>query len=250
MVKLIRKLQSFRFGQKMNDSFLEVVDVLTHLRNSGREVTVTFEGDTISYPTTVSAFNAKHRIMVLDSLAPVYPYGLNHGKPLLVTTSNPDRKFTFKSNFIEPVVPDFSMGYEVTIPEVVGIESPRGAVRYLLDEIRNGVTITLKGSDDQFISGFVKNISTLGVGMKTEAELPRFLSKYLSEDQHVVDCEIALDSNSKIDCKMDIRNIQNMVSGEPGTYIGGRMLRLNSNDKGILSNFITQLQQTHLQAVA
>ena len=120
----------------------------------------------------------------------------------------------------------------------------------MLDEIRNGVRITLKGDENQTVSGFVKNISSSGVGMKTEAELPRFLTGYLSEDKHIVDCQISLDNSKEIACKMEIRNIQNMISGEPGTYIGGRMLGINQKDNRLLTNFIKELQQVYLEAIA
>jgi len=69
----------------------------------------------------------------------------------------------------------------------------------MLDEIRNGVRITLKGDENQTISGFVKNISS---------------------------------------------------SGEPGTYIGGRMLGINQKDNRLLTNFIKELQQVYLEAIA
>lgn len=234
----------------MSESYIEVVDVLTHLRNDACELSVTFEGDKVSYATTVTALNARHRVMVLESYTPILPFGLKTGKPLTIVSDTLGRKITLEGKFIEPVVPDFSLGYEVTIPETLGTELPRGALRYVLDEIRNGVRITLKGAENQTISGFVKNISTSGVRMKTEAELPRFLSKYLSEDTQIVDCQIYLDSVNEIACKMEIKHIQNMVSGEAGTYIGGRMLGINQKDNRVLANFINRLQQSHLEAVA
>ena len=234
----------------MSESYIEVVDVLTYLRNEASELSVTFEGDKVSYSTTVTAMNARHRIMVLESYTPILPFGLKAGKPVTITSETLGRKITLESKFIEPVVPDFSLGYEVIIPESLGTALPRGALRFMLDEIRNGVRITLKGDENQTVSGFVKNISSSGVGMKTEAELPRFLTRYLSEDKHIVDCQISLDNSKEIACKMEIRNIQNMISGEPGTYIGGRMLGINQKDNRLLTNFINELQQIHLEAVA
>ena len=56
----------------MSESYIEVVDVLTHLRNEASELSVTFEGDKVSYSTTVTAMNARHRILMLGSYPPIY----------------------------------------------------------------------------------------------------------------------------------------------------------------------------------
>ncbi|MBL4819648.1 MAG: hypothetical protein JKY98_01480 [Gammaproteobacteria bacterium] len=234
----------------MSDSYFEVLDVLSYFKNSKGELSLSFEGDTNSYPCKVTALNVKHRVMVVESSTPILPYGLKHGKPLKIVTANKGREITLHSKYIEPLVADFSAGFEVTIPENLGTNCPRAALRYMLDEIRNGVRITLNGNENQTISGFVQNISSIGIGMKSAAELPRFLAGYLTNDQQIVDCHIALDKNTELDCKMEIRNVQNMVSGESGTFIGGRMLDMNKKDNAVLSNFIRQLQQMHLKSVA
>jgi hypothetical protein len=59
-----------------------------------------------------------------------------------------------------------------------------------------------------------------------------------------------LTNSKEIACKMEIRNVQNMISGESGTYIGGRMLGINQQDNRVLTNFINQLQQSHQEAIA
>jgi len=170
--------------------------------------------------------------------------------PVTIKARKQGRELIFESQFIEPLVADFSLGYQVTIPDRIGTEKPREAFRVLLDEIRNRVRITLQGPENQEINGTVRDISRLGVGMKTESELPRFLNQYFLGDNQTVGCNIELDRDKKISCKMEIRNVHAVNSDSHATLIGGRIMDLSQSDNSLLANFVTQLKRDYLNAYA
>ena len=67
------KLASRVSGTRMQESYIEVLDVLTKLRDFRDEVTVSFEGDQNSYKSMVMALNARHRVMVIENSLPCAP---------------------------------------------------------------------------------------------------------------------------------------------------------------------------------
>lgn len=234
----------------MSESYAEVIEVLTSLRDSHSEIAVGFAGDTNFYPSIVTAVSARHHVMTIRNSVPASPAALIKDNPVTIKAQKQGRELIFESRFIEPLVADFSLGYEVTIPDRIGTEQPREAFRILLDEIRNRVRITLQGPENQEISGTVRNISQLGVGMKTESELPRFLNQYFLGDSQTVGCNIELDSNREISCKMEIRNVHAVSSDSHATLIGGRITDLDQSDSSLLASFVAQLKREHLAAYA
>ena len=236
----------------MSESYAEVIEVLCNLRDDHSEIAVGFAGDSNFYPSNITAVSAKHHIMTIKNSIPASPAALVKDNPVTIKVQKQGRVLIFESRFIEPLVADFSLGYQVTIPDRIGTETPREAFRVLLDEIRNRVRITLLGPENQEIKGTVKDISQLGVGMKTESELPRFLNQYLLGNNQTVDCNIKLDKEKEISCKMEIRNVHG-VSSAPHTHatlIGGRIMDLNKKDSNLLADFVAQLKQDHLNAYA
>lgn len=230
----------------MTESYIEVLDILTYLRNTSGEVSVSFQGDDSTYPSIITALNAKHQIMVLDSQMPDTSIHLTRGTPITVRAEKQGREFTFNSKFLEPLASDFSLGYQLSIPSALGTAHPREAFRVLLDEIRDKVRITLHDAHKQPIDGIVRNISRSGLGMKTYAELPNTLAK----ESQIVDCNILLQETNEISCKMEIKNVTSKENGQNATFIGGRMLDVNQQDTNMLISFIKQLQQQHIQSYA
>ena len=247
MLDLVQKLVK---GNSMSESYVEVVDLLTTLRDSRSEVAVRFEGDSNYYPSFVTAVSPRHRVMTIRDSVPAAPSALMKDKEVIVKAAKQGRELTLESRFIEPLAEDFSLGYQLTIPDRLGTTRPRKAFRVLLDDIRNRVRITLEGPDHQQINGTVRDISRLGVGMKTDSELPRFLSKYFHGDNQVVGCNIELEDHRRINCKMEIRNVHAVSSDTHATLIGGRIMDLDQQDSSLLADFVAQLTREHMRAYA
>ena len=242
-------LKTLGLSRKFDDSYLEVVDILTRLRETANEVSVCFQEESSTYQGKISAFNPLYRIMVVDVPVPPEEYSSKSGKPVTITTEQHGREIVLQSKFLEPLLPDFSAGYQFSIPRALGTEQPRGAFRFMLDEIRQRVQISLKGVANETVKGVARNISRSGVGFKTGPGWSSFCERNLSNENQGIDCEIALDQASKISCKMDIRNLHNTASGESGTYVGGRFLDISRKDGAVLYSFINQLQRKHLLAI-
>lgn len=231
--------------QDMSESYIEMLDILTTLRDSGDEMCVKFLGDDTSYPSVVTAINAKHRVMVIDNAIPASPTNFQRGRPLVMTTMKQGREIVFNSEFIEPLVPDYSLGYQVSIPKVLGSELPRGALRLILDDLQEKVLVTLHGGGKSPIDGVVKNISRSGLGLKTYTEVP----DTIENGSETVACKIVLKDEAEINCSMEIRNVQRVSNGKSANFIGGRMFDISRHDNNLLRNFITQLQYQHLESM-
>ncbi|MCB1671005.1 MAG: PilZ domain-containing protein [Gammaproteobacteria bacterium] len=243
-------LQSLVRGESVSDSYAEVVEILTSLRDGRNEIAVQFAGDNHYYPSLVTAVSPHHRIMTIKDSIPAAPSALVKDNPVTIKAQKQGRELIFESRFIEPLVADVSLGYQVTIPERLGTSKPRQAFRVLLDEIRNRVRITLQGPELQEIDGTVRDISRLGIGMKTESELPRFLSQYFLGGSQTVGCQIDLDREKSISCMMEIRNVHAVASDRHATLIGGRILDLTQKDSNLLANFVSSLKREQLRAYA
>lgn len=240
MITLLNKLRLLRLGQESTEAFIEVVDVLTTLRNTNAEVSVLFDGADTSFNSTVRAINPRHRIMVIDSPPPdINVPMLTRGRPLLLSTSKHGREIAFRSKYMEPFLPDLDMGYQIEMPMFLGTQQPRGAFRVLLDELRMKVTISLMDKDNNRVDGYVKNISKSGVGMQTS----NAAVGALRGADNTVNCLIALEGSEEISCKMEIRNIQQQTNGESSTYVGGRMLDISQRDTNLLTRFIENMQR-------
>jgi hypothetical protein len=247
VLELMQKLVGV---DSMSESYAEVIEILNSLRDSRSEIAVGFAGDNNFYPSIVTAVSPRHQVMTIRNSIPASPAALVKDNPVTIKALRQGRELIIESRFIEPLVADFSLGYQVTIPEKIGTESPRQAFRVLLDEIRNRVRITLQGPEDQEIAGTVRDISQLGVGMTTDSELPRFLSQYFLGDPQTVGCNIELDNNREISCKMEIRNVHAATRAPHATLIGGRISDLTQTDRNMLADFVAQLKREYLSAYA
>ncbi len=247
---VLEVLQNLVRGESVSDSYAEVIEILTSLRDNRSEIAVQFAGDSHFYPSLVTAVSSQHRVMTIKDSIPAAPSALVKDNPIIIMAQKQGRELIFESRFIEPLAADVSLGYQVTIPEKLGTARPRQAFRVLLDEIRNRVRITLQGPEHQEIDGTVRDISRLGVGMKTETELPRFLSQYFLGGSQTVGCEIELDREKRILCKMEIRNVHAVSSDRHATLIGGRILDLNQRDSNLLASFVASLKREKLRAYA
>jgi c-di-GMP-binding flagellar brake protein YcgR len=250
MSGLLNLLQNLVVGDSMSESYAEVIDILTSLRDKQSEVGVRFEVDGNYYPGVITGVSARHHIMTIRNSVPAAPPALLRDRPVTLRANKQGRILIFNCKFIEPLVADFSLGYQVTIPEEIGTEKPRQAFRVLLDEIRNRVRITLEGPNHQQIDGTVHDISQVGVGMKTDSELPRFLNQYFLGNQQTVGCSIELEKGKQISCQMEIRNVHDVSTNTHATLIGGRILNLTRQDSNLLATFVGELKREYLRAYA
>lgn len=246
MIDLLNRFRWFGFSPIKTEALIEVVDVLTTIKESRSEVSVLFDGAEESYHSTIAAINARHRVLVIDS-APsdlIIPT-LSRGRELTVSSPEQGPQFKFKTRFLESFLPDPSMGYQVEMPSILGMEHSRGAFRVLLDDLRHKVGITLLQPSLEPITGVVENISRSGLGMKTRYALPGTLKG----ESTMVDCHIDLQDAAEINCKMEIRNVRHESNGDSNTYVGGRMLDISRRDSNLLTEFIEHLQNQQLKAI-
>lgn len=243
-------LQKLVRGESVTDSYAEVVEILTSLRDSHHEIAVQFAGDNNFYPSAVTAVSPRHRMMTIRDSIPAAPSALFKDNLVTIKAQKQGRELLFESRFIEPLATDVTLGYQVSIPEKMGTARPRQAFRVLLDEFRNRVRVTLQGPEHQQLDGTVRDISPLGIGMKTDSELPRFLSQYFLGGSQTVGCQIELDREKQIDCRMEIRNVHAVASGTHATLIGGRIIDINERDSNLLAQFVAQLKQEQFRAYA
>ena len=246
MKELLNKFRWLGFTPIKTEALIEVVDVLTTIKESQSEVSVLFDGADESYSSRIGAINARHRILVIDSApSEIALPPLNRGRQLTVSSPEQGPQFSFQTRFLEPFLPDVSMGYQIEMPSVLSMQHHRSAFRVLLDELRHKVGITLEQPSSDPITGIVENISKSGVGMKTKYELP----VALKSDSSMVDCHIALMDSEEISCKMEIRNVRHQSNGDTNTYVGGRMLDISRKDSNLLTEFIEHLQNQQLKAI-
>ncbi len=246
MNSLLDKLRLLRFRPESTEAFIEVVDIITTLRETAAEVSVLFDGEETGFKSSVRAINARHRVMVIDpEPSEMALHNLRKGLPLTLNTTTHGREISFRSRFLEPFLPHMDMGYQIEMPSFLGSEQPRGAFRVLLDELRTRVGITLVDFNNHEIDGVVKNISKSGIGMRTE----NALAESLRDTGDEVNCLIALDGKEQISCKMEIRNVRHESNGDSSTYVGGRMFDINKRDANLLTDFIENLQQQMLESM-
>jgi len=62
MLDVIQKLVG---GDSMSESYAEVIEVLTSLRDSHSEIAVGFAGDNSFYPSIVTAVSSRHPVMTI-----------------------------------------------------------------------------------------------------------------------------------------------------------------------------------------
>lgn len=237
---------SMRQSGRMSEAYIEVLDVLNYLRDSAGEVSMRVQGDDNAYPGVITALNAKHRVMVVDSQFESERVRLHRGKPVILRADSQGREITFQSKFIGSLVPNLNIGYQMQIPKSLGTTQPRAAFRVFLDGIRNKIDITLLGTENQPIAGVVRNLSRLGLGMNTDAELP----SAMEGKSRVVDCNMRLQDEDEINCKIEIRNIKALNNDKPHTFIGGRMLEISKRDGRILADYIERLQREYMASYA
>ncbi len=247
MIDIIQKLKMLGSGGKLSESYIEVIDILTMLRDTSSPVSVNLEGMEQPFESYLTALNTKHKVMVIDAAKDTIPAEyMTKGRGIVLSTTSHGREICFRSQFLEPFVPDLSLGHLIEMPKVLGTEQPRGAFRVLLDELRHHVAITLMDERDHLVNGVVKNISKSGVGLQTCSELPG----ELATRTRTVSCKIALEDEAEISCRMEICNIQNHSNnGSTGSYVGGRMFDFSQEDSNILTSFIGNLKNQHMQAL-
>lgn len=245
MVKLLNKLRRLHHLGKMDDAFIEVVELLTKFRDSGTELSVTARDPLLEFKSVVRATSPRHRVMVIDTPECDSPVcSLQKGQAMTIAASSDGREIKFQSRFIEPFLPNPEFGLQLEMPHFLGVKQQRGAFRVFLEEFGQHVAITLLDRKDHRIDGVVRNISISGVGMKTQYQLPDEISD-LHEN---LGCVIQLDDDS-IECQMEVRNIAHRSNGQEATYVGGRMLDVNRRDANKLEDFIQYLIEQRVQTL-
>lgn len=116
MTNLIHKLNQLASGITTTSSYDDVAEVLAKLKGSGTKVSIKFQGDSTSYSSSVSAFNAKHKVFVLDSMRPAVPSSVfRKGRTVTVTASHNGQAIELESKYLEPLVANQDMGYQMKV---------------------------------------------------------------------------------------------------------------------------------------
>lgn len=116
MTNLMHKLGKLASGITTTGSYDDVAKVLANLKDTGNKVAVKFQGDSTSYCSSVSAFNAKHKVFVLDKMQPpAPPSAFRKGRTVTVTAGNHGQAIELESKYLEPLVANQDMGYQMKV---------------------------------------------------------------------------------------------------------------------------------------
>ncbi|MEZ5491617.1 MAG: hypothetical protein R3F50_15045 [Gammaproteobacteria bacterium] len=99
-----------------NRGYHDVARELERLRNSGKPVSVKFEGEGRSYSSRITAFNRDHKIFVLDNIFPPAPgETFKSGRMVTISSTDNQKTISLTSVCIEPLVDSQEMGYEMKV---------------------------------------------------------------------------------------------------------------------------------------
>jgi len=97
-------------------SYKEVAEVLARLKDSGTTVEIKFQGDSRSYSSSISAFNSKHKVFVLDNMNPPVPSStFRKGRTVTVSTGNNGQSIELESKYLEPLLANQDRGYQMKV---------------------------------------------------------------------------------------------------------------------------------------
>ena len=92
----------------------KVFSLLNEVRDLGGKVTLRVEDSNRSYRCSVPGLNAGHRMFVVTDLPPMVETSSSlESSRLTVVVSNSGRSYNLSCEFIEPLLPDHSMGYQL-----------------------------------------------------------------------------------------------------------------------------------------
>ena len=116
MTNIMQKLGDLASGIITTNSSKDVAEVLAKLKGSGTKVEIKFQGDSRTYNSCVSAFNAKHKVFVLDNMHPPVPSSaFRKGRTVTVSTGNNGQAVELESTYMEPLLANQDMGYQMKV---------------------------------------------------------------------------------------------------------------------------------------
>ena len=128
-------------------SFSEVIEVLKTLRDSGSKVSVQIEGDKAVYSSVITAFNAKHRVFVLDNFNPPAPtLAFTRGRKFTLSISTEDQTVYLTGKYIEPLMANCDMGHQLQIPSQLEITGKEHEFDYTLAHLASTRSNTMISS--------------------------------------------------------------------------------------------------------
>jgi len=243
---IVKKMQAMMHGSIVSESYAELIDLLTNVMAAGTSIKIVFTDASYTYQSKITAVNAKHRVMLTESGDTITPFFPKPGRPALIVFNIQSREIQLHTKFIDYLAPDSNLGIEFSIPDTFVAKRPREAFRLFLDEFNDKVKVRMIGAEKFLLDGIVKNISRLGLGVKTDAQIQNL-------DNQVVTCKMFLDAESEVECKMEIRNVRQLSNSDvngAGTFIGGRILSIEGLDNKVFSNFLANLRRKQFTVYA
>lgn len=144
MDNIFRKLSSIANG--LTGAYQEVARLLDTLSKSRRKVSVKFQGDSRTYTSAITAFNAEHKIFVLDNVFPPAPVdAFSRGRMVTIVTVANGKTVKLQSKVLEPLVANQNMGFELKVTGGLSVvEAEHGADYALLQMQRGNTAITTR----------------------------------------------------------------------------------------------------------
>lgn len=220
------------------DSYLEVIDFLTDLRDAGEPVTVKFLGASGGFRSRVLAINAPHHVMVVESSPSLSPFLLRHGRPVDITIHKHDRRVHFRTEFLECLAPEPDLGYQIAIPESIENLQSRQAFRHTLDPRQPKATVTLLRDGNHASLGTVEDISKLGLGIRLDREL----AGEAIRQGEPLQCKLFIEGQGAINCEFRVSNLRHPAGSQEGVTVGGRFAQLRWRDRLALQRFVDSLR--------
>ena len=136
MTNLLQRISSITSGMVGQSSYSEVIEVLKTLRDTSSKVSIQIEGDKTVYSSAITAFNAKHRVFVLDNFTPHAPtVAFTKGRKFTVSISTEDQTISLAGIYIEPLMANCDMGHQLQIPARLEITGKEHEFDYTLAHI-------------------------------------------------------------------------------------------------------------------
>ncbi len=119
-MNIFQKLGEITSGKR---DYNDVATALERLRNSGKPVTVKFDGDSRCYSSRVTAFNRDHKIFVLDNVFPPAPgETFRKGRSATISSTDNQKTISLSGVCMEPLVKNQDMGYEMKVYSSLSVE--------------------------------------------------------------------------------------------------------------------------------
>ena len=246
VANIIKKIESLAFRANHSESYAELVELLDQAQKTESTVKILFPDLSYIYHSRISAVNSKHKVVLTKPADTAPPFRLTPGRLAVMRFDINSREIQMQTSFIDYLAPDLNLGIEFFIPNSFFVNCPREAARLVVDGISNSIKIRMNGAESALLTGVVKNISRLGLGIEVESCIQDI-------NNQVVDCKMTFKNEFELECEMEIRRVRAHTGSQyygARAFIGGKIVSMAASDKEMFTRFLAGLKRNHLPVYA